>query len=533
MCENNGRLAFIGVEFMSSVSSHEQLRSEVTFDTTHVATSIPRGLTFSVEPHPQKKIFGSYSEEAFVGVNPLASFAVISPRYAAVDYGIFKTPTLSDLRRRCGSQFFEVLSCLGVTTEHVNHRRVAFVPPETGRSILLPESDHPVLRDILVKGTGLIDRFVRNNKLRLAERGFDGHLELSEAERDIVHSEILELAGVHVVAGIAVVNHHRVHAYPGFTAWTGNYVRGFRTQTRISNLFEMDAGARKAVIDDAIHRIQTLNGDSSRIGYAEYFRQVLEISAKNVAILQAIGFTQDSFHFGQVTVSGELVDLGIGHFRKPKQVGEVNTLHPWFRYERQPVLMQNMLYKTHAVKAEPEPVELARNARAVLEQQTLFGAIRSFSPESAKEIEAMNPVQVFWNTYHRTYRSFDSARFKRDVLDQIDRYFKWSPEGMLATVPAALREPIRAKYEELLKNLDEHFEKQIETWDLRGSTAIHKQILFGTAARMIAPELELDFSKEDVGVWGSVNTKSDYLASDGSFVNREPDLSWTPSQWKH
>jgi hypothetical protein len=466
------------------------------------------------------------TERILVGINPSASIAVSNPGLSLENFGIFTVPSLDRLRNATCVHAADARAIWGLAQGFSDDRRLVIVPPETGRAIIVQGSAHPEFRDILVKGTGPVEKFIANNKLRDASRGFDGFLELSEAERDLVNGEILHLAGMFVTVGIGVVNHHRVQSYPGFTAWIGNYVRGFRFQIRISNLFEMSASARKILIDEAIATIGKQAGRDVRMTYPEYFHYMVETCARNVAIMQAIGFTQDSFHYGQVTLIGELTDFGIGSFRKPRHAFEINTLHPWFRFERQPILMQNILYKTHAVKAEPVPHPLERGSRAVNEQQTLFGAIRSFCPGSALEIESTKPHLHFWKIYEQAYRSFDARRFQISVLSRIDRYFDWEPNRLLAQVPKEKRFAVETKYRESIRKIAEHFENQQETWERRGPTAIHRQILFGEAVRSILPGFHLDFSGEDIGLWRS--PRNGAFTSGNPDANPFEDLSWKP-----
>lgn len=474
-----------------------------------------------------RDLLSQYNENVEVGLNPHATIVAVNPGLARENFGAFTVPSLSDLTNNGGPCSSGALAAWGILQGQELQKRKAVVPPETGRAVLFPNWNHHLYHELLIKGTGPVERFIYNNKLRDSSRSFDGFLEISEAERDLVYSEILHLAGVRVAAGIGVVNHQRIQVHPTFTAWIGNYVRGFRSQIRISNLFEMAPLARKKYIDIAMERMgQTREEVPSN--YVDYFNTMVELCARNVALLQAIGFTQDSLHYGQITLCGEQVDFGIGSFKRPAYVGQVNTLHPWFRFERQPILVQNILYKTHAVKAEPFPAVLARDSRAVREQRTLFGAIRSFCKRSADQIEASNPVERFWQVYNDTYGRFDLLRFKQEVLDRFESYFNWEPENMLAQIPEERRLAVAGCYSELLSKLNDHYENQIATWDRYGATAIHRQILFGQAARQtIPPGITLDFSNEEVGVWRS-QAHRNYI-SQNLKSNPIRDLSWKPN----
>lgn len=470
----------------------------------------------------QFDLFGKYAGKIDVGVNPNATIAVVNPRFQGLDFGVFRVPTFKEIISQDSNSLSKVLSVWSRLSSFRDDAKSAYVPPETGRAILLPESSHRVYRDLLIKGTGLVNKFTVENKLRTESRGFNGVLELSEAERDFVHTDILERAGVLVVAGVGIVDHHLVQQCADFTAWIGNYVRAFRVQTRISNLFELTPLLRKAAIDDAMSRMNIIFNHSKSESYADYFMTVLKISARNVAIMQAIGFTQDSFHYGQVTLCGELVDFGGGNFNKPKAQGEVNSMYPWFRFDRQPILMQNMMFKTHAVKGEPHPVLLDRNSNAVMNQKTLFGAIRSFDPEAALEIEKRNPVKVFWETYEKTYNCFDSVTFQSEVLNHIERdYFTWDAEKALSMYSGGQAELIYNRYYRELTLMNHHFENQVLTWDRRGPSSVHRMILFFKVIREAGLELKYDFST----FWPQLDPYR-YFNKTNEFTNPVEDISW-------
>lgn len=378
------------------------------------------------DPHPSynegyRQIFSDFTELVSAGPNPSATLVAVNPRLAGEDFGSFAIPSLHRLCRLGPNHLASLhLREWALSTQHKKDAQSYLVPPETGRALLLATSKHKIYRDILVKGTGHVERFTLINKLRDRARGFDGNLELSEAERDLVHADILCLAGIRVAIGIGIVNHQKIANYPDFSAWVGNYVRGFRYQVRISNCFELSPGVKRRAIEEAVKRLYDLGEVPSPTNLVHYFYYLLQVSAQTAARMQAIGFTQDSLHYGQLTLAGELVDLGIGHFRRPKSSGEVNTLHPWFRFERQPILFLNMLYKTHAVKAEPAPVRLDKHSKAVQEQRTLFALIRDICQDSAYQIESLDPESVFWEEYERNYKMFNSVAFKEDVIDRIE-----------------------------------------------------------------------------------------------------------------
>ena len=478
--------------------------------------------------HPQCALFGKFSARILVGPNPSASIEAVNPQLCGVNFGNFKMPTLRELREQHPLVLRGIRALWTLSSNHLNQATHAFVPPETGRALLLAPTTHIAARDVLIKGVGPIEKYTRNNKLRFSARGFDGWLELSEAERDLVHSAILTMAGVKVAIPLGVVDHRRMQTYSKFTEWTGNYVRAFQCQTRVSNLFDLDLLTRKAAIDDAIVRMGVAGELPKSATYSQYFRRVLELSAQNVALLQAVGFTQDGLHYGQITLAGEMADFGVGNFRRPAVSGKLNSMYPWFRYERQPILMQNILYKTHAVKAEPEPVKLTADHRAILEQDTLFGAIKSISAQAAVEIKGMQPEKIFWKIYEKTYQAFNSKRFKADVLDQMQDYFEWTPKGLYKSLPAFSRDKIEISYATAINKLCEHYENQIETWDRPGPLSMHKQVLFANSVRSILPGFTPDFSDDEIGNWKAPIAEP-YLNQSRTRENYIEDISWKPA----
>jgi len=168
------------------------------------------------------------------------------------------------------------------------------VPPETGRAVILYEHNGDSASEILLKGTGLWHEATRNNQLRDADRGFSGVLELSEAVRDMVHSELLRQAGVKVAMPVAIVNHNVIADCGGFNEHIGNYARLFQMQTRLSNLVAMTPIERRDRLNEAMRRLKISSLE-------DYFWFFVDRLAQTAAIYQSIGFTQDSLHFGQVT----------------------------------------------------------------------------------------------------------------------------------------------------------------------------------------------------------------------------------------
>jgi hypothetical protein len=399
------------------------------------------------------------------------------------------------------------------------------VPPEAARAFLLPRPGNRHQVDVLIKGTGLVEKFVRRNKLRFASRGFNGAVELSACDRDAVNTELLTQAGVKTALPLAAMNKGRTATFHGHHEWTANYARAFGDQTRLSNLAELSRSQRKAAIDRAMAYLRTQEGDAAPRTYEDYFWYMTDLAAKHAAIYQAIGFTQDSLHWGQMTLVGEMVDFEMGTFVKPTSKGEDKTIYPWFRYERQPILFANMLYRTHSVKAEPEPVRLPRSSKTFQAQESLFGFIRSFAPRAAAAIEAGDPERRFWEQYDAIFARFDERAFQKEVLSRHGEFYDWTPDRVLAHLPDGLRQTAQKHYERRLNALRSQFESDKPTSESRGPASIHKQLLFAETLHTLgAKRYARLLDCEPRGPW---------TGRAGDFLNAtEPqghdDLTWRP-----
>jgi hypothetical protein len=394
------------------------------------------------------------------------------------------------------------------------------VPPETGRAALDPKEE--LAWDDLIKGTGRVEKNIEGNKLRPATRDFNGRFEISEGFRDAVNTEILQRAGLRSAQPRAIIDLGMTADFGGFQETAANYVRRFRFQTRVSNLAELGATERKVQVDAAMASLRLHEGAAAPKNYEEYFDFMLRQAAKNAAILQGTGFTQDSLHFGQMTLAGELVDLGIGQFDSARLPGVKNALHDWFRFERQPLLFLNMLYKTHSVKAEPFPVRLGPDSATFKSQDSLFGFIRSFDPEAASRILASDPEKKFWKYYEEAYSRFDSGKFQKDVLDHRGDFYKFDPSPQLSHLDPASREKVEKRFQEKLAQTREHYEKQELTWARNGLTAAHQEtILQETLQELGLPAREAP-------------RPSMFTGTDGQFfgqaasTNQLFDPSWRP-----
>jgi hypothetical protein len=415
-----------------------------------------------------------------------------------------------------------------LVTEQSQTEAIAFVPPETARAILLDPVEWGEFNDILVKGSGLVTKFATNNKIRPADKEWNGRLELAEAIRDFIHTHMLEQAGVRVAKAVAVVDHNETMELFGRPSQTANYIRAFRSQTRLSNLSELDPAQRKLAIEEAILAIQKERGDEEPMSMKEYFYFMLENAAKTSAIYQAIGFTQDGLHYQQMSLAGEIVDFGVGLIGRPKP-GESNTLYPWFRYERQPILFQNMMVKTHSVKAEPQPVRLPMSSATFQKQESLLGFIRSFDPDLAAEIMGEDPEKRFWDTYRDIYSSFDVDAFEQDVLSRYEEFYNWTPEILLKKLSPEIRTDVGEEYQKRLKAAEEDLERKLDTWVSRGLSSLQKLAIFEQTLQELAPGTQVDTLDEAVGPWNQ--GRGNYLLEPGT--NTRADISFQPSEFQN
>ncbi len=353
--------------------------------------------------NPQVAYFGD--NHTYVRVRRVsgARILLVNPIFFGVDFGVFKIPTSREYFASMGSSAeLEILNKWGVAMfGDVGNGKMAFVPHETGRSLLLPPSIHPMYSDILIKGIGPVTKFTEGNKLRFSHLGFDGFFEIAEGTKDLVIAEILGYFGAKVARGLGVVDFNVMGKRGKNHIRAGAYIRAFEVQTRISNLVELTPAQRKRAVDDAMIQLRTIYGDIAPKTYTEYFYFIASILAKTAAVYQALGFTQQDLHFGQVTLAGEITDLGNGTWEE----SDLEFRHKWFRHERQPMLLQNMLLKTHSVKSEPDPIHLRVDSKTVAKQHSLWGFIKSFAPNEAREIVRSNPVNYFWSIYKSEYIS--------------------------------------------------------------------------------------------------------------------------------
>lgn len=477
--------------------------------------------------HPQDQIFQSQHAYVKAAANPSGRVIMVNPSLANVDFGLFSVPSQAEMLLESG-QLPQARAIWSVAQGQAAAKEKYFVPPETGRALMLDPSTHGEYRDILIKGTGAVEKFTARNRLRPAELGMDGLFEVSEAVRDMEVAEILHQAGALVARGVAIVDQDNLVKRKGLKEplRMGNYVRAFRVQTRLSNLVDLNPHERKAAIDDAIDRLHSIFG-GERMTYPEYFQFMARSAAKTAAIYQRLGFTQDSLHSGQLTLAGEVTDLGVGTFEKPKKPGVVNTKYPWFRYERQPLLFQNMLYRTHALKSEPAPELLKLDSGAASQEGSLLGFIQSFDLAAAEEIERMNPEQYFWTTYEDYYRQIPSKRIEEYLVSKFDQFHRWEPTKAQKKIPLAKRSAVLKDYEDILARESVGWE-HAGRWGPKGPPASVRELAFVAAMKKngLDPEPIIHEIAATPGPWQELDANRIYGVRG---ENVPKDISWKPS----
>lgn len=436
-------------------------------------------------------IHGPCGEKIQTGTQKSSILRAIHPYFFGVDFGPFRIPNREQATNEPwnASSIINDLLELTRSTRSVENSKKSLAPPETGRAYLLESTNDSEFSEFLVKGCGLVERFTIANKLRLPERGFDGFLELSEAGRDFVNSDILIRAGARVAFPVAIFDHNQIINYTNFRASTCNYVRAFRSQTRISNLFELSLPERKAALEEAKDRLSR-ELKQGPLSWVDYFYKILHFCARNAAILQATGFTQNGLHYGQVTLAGELADMGIGTFIKPMPPSGVNTIYPWFRYERQPYLMLNILFRTHSLKSEPTPVRLPSHSNTMRNQQTLWSAIRSIDAQSAEEIAFIQPETQFWSSFQKEIEKFPTTKFHNSVIiNRFADYFDLPIDLFLKKLPRETRILTEKFYTSALTLLRKNYEEQESTWERLGPIRMMKMELLRSVCPIAIPHV--------------------------------------------
>lgn len=382
----------------------------------------------------------------------------------------------------CGDPEKVLLRTFSIHTSANKNNRFYIAPPESARAVIIPDISDYDDGSILIKGCGLISRFAQGNRLRSEDRIFNGELELSEACYDFVYSQLLSKFGVLVADPVAVIDLNRIVNFGDFEERACLYVRLFRSSTRLSNLFYLTDQQVAHLLGQVRYQIGITYGLGRPLSFAEYVIYITHRLATAAAVYQDIGYTQDSLHYGQLTLAGELCDFGIGHFNIPENLFISNTVHPWFRFSRQPILFQNLIMRTHALKSEPDPVPLCKYSVTYSDQKySLLEALRRVCPNADDIFRSLNIEKLFWGTFN-AIRQENCKRGIREVAHHLlEAGLNWEPCEYSAS-----KKMIR-NYKERCEEISRAYAKQRGPWGVRKLTSQQKQIIWGKVCNAPLP----------------------------------------------
>jgi len=278
------------------------------------------------------------------------------------------------------------------------------VPSQTGRATRVTQT-FGLPGDILLKGTGAnsermdevaLLRYFTNTGV-VQKR--DGAFTLREAFSDQWTSNVLESFGIRVAKPIAILSLNRKHAEKSIMI--GVYARQFVSETRISNLETMSKEDALYELHRAVDRLFEMGFTEHRMDLVEHYFYLLKTMAKNVAILEHIGFEHGNFHWQQMSLAGELADLGTGRWvhSEEESLWKKNSIIPYFNFESQTLLGLNMFIRTHGFRNAP-PGRLKTDSQTLQNQYyALLGILRKIAPETARKIEELDPEAQYLATY--------------------------------------------------------------------------------------------------------------------------------------
>ncbi|MBX9765820.1 MAG: hypothetical protein K2X47_00995 [Bdellovibrionales bacterium] len=322
------------------------------------------------------------------------------------------------------------------------------VPPETGRGVLAPIS-YSDSKVVFLKGTGLNSEHAgENNRIRYntgSENGsgnsqvfFDGVFRSLQGLFDIYNSAFLDALGLKIPRPLGIIS-----SSPG----TGIYAREFTVQLRLSNLEVMsDSDARRALD----HAIKTIN---PKLNLVTYFFWLADTLARQAATMQAVGFEHGVLHSQQVTLAGEIGDTSTGRWLDDPQISNwgKDPKQAYFRFPFQPLLIQNMLVRTHSVTPNP-PVSLNETSQTKQKNlKSLLGIIQRLDPQAALKIQDLNPARYFWQRFEFFYHTFDIEHFRATFKPR--DFFVTSAEEYLSHVDESYRQKFSGEIRQVVKAL--------------------------------------------------------------------------------
>lgn len=299
------------------------------------------------------------------------------------------------------------------------------IPSESGRAHVINEKIGKN-NFSLIKGSGANVEFTENNTIKYQDQysskpiNFHGKFKITEAYLDMYNAEFLSKIGVEVAAPVAILDLGVDEVFSDAANSVKNnasiYVRSFKEQLRISNLSKLSVEEIQGAFERIIKNLQETGATREKLTIEEYFYYVTDKVAKNAGRMQAAGFQHGVLHNQQVTLLGEMVDLGTGYWiDHPEFQTEYKTPHsPYSKFEHQPIQMQNFLFRTHAMSGEIPTALSATSETAAKHSKSLLGAILKAYPEIGQKILENNPAEFYWNRFDYYHRTFDKAYFKQN-----------------------------------------------------------------------------------------------------------------------
>ncbi len=300
------------------------------------------------------------------------------------------------------------------------------IPSESGRAFETPFRYGKNYAQTLVKGSGANTEFTENNTIKYVDKysskpvDFHGKFKITEAYLDMYNAEFLSRIGVKTSLPLAILDLGADQTFSAADSKIKNhaclYVRSFEEQLRISNLTKLSDLEVKQAFDRVTTHLFETGQTAQKLSLKEYFYFITERMATNAGRLQAAGFQHGVLHNQQVTLLGELTDLGTGYWKDfPAFNSNYQQAHsPYSFFENQPIQFQNMLFRTHSMSGEKPEILLSESETLRNHNKSLLGAILRVDPEVGAEIIKEDPGKFFWNHFDESYRNFDREHFLKN-----------------------------------------------------------------------------------------------------------------------
>lgn len=319
------------------------------------------------------------------------------------------------------------------------------VPYETGRGVLTPFHYTPGY-ELFLKGTGANPEYVgEKNKIRYSTpthpiglESFDGKFKTREAYFDIYNSHYLEKIGVKVALPVGVLT---LGDDPSLAAERGIYARELIIQTRLSNLHQIKSEKARNEIETAIKKLIQRKDLNEGATLLEYYFYMVRTMAKSAALMQSAGFQHGYLHHQQFTLAGELTDVGTGTWAHDPDFNPFSrqSAYPYFKFERQPALVQNMLLRTHSVSGKSLNELGADSETFKLQKGSLLGVIDRIDPKIGEEIRTLDPERVFWKEFEYRYQHLNRQDFVSKIKPSND--FEWvNQNGKMTQIPKTVHD---------------------------------------------------------------------------------------------